>query len=312
MFSFLTRKSKTLKNEAVAKIGVVGLQGSWSSELLADTLFLKTGFRCLINMEKIVCDLENDKVFFKDHDLTTFDALIIKKVGKHYSPHLMDRLEILCNLADKGVKIFSDPRRIMGILSRLSCTLKLKQSGLPLPPTVVTEDMATALDTVKRFGKAVLKPLYTSKARGMVVVEDTSDAEEVLSNFIKDGNKIFYLQKFIPIPGMDLGMVFLGGKYLATYSRVARQGSWNTTTSSGGQYRPFEPSRELITLSHKAQDIFKLDFTCVDIVETKDGPKIFEVSAFGGFKGLLEAADINAARLYGEYVIKKVKNRTTL
>jgi len=296
----------------MAKIGVVGIPGSWSSELLTEALCLKTGFRCLINMEKVYCDLENNKVFFEDYDLTTFDALVIKKVGKQYSPHLLDRLEILCHLEEKGVRIFSDPRKIMGLLSRLSCTLKLKQSGLPIPPTVVTEDTEIAIDTIKRFGKVFLKPLYTTKARGMVVVEDNSDAKKFLQDFIKEGNKVFYLQKFIPIPEIDLGIVFIGGEYLATYGRVAQKQPWKTNTNSGRKYRPFTPSEGLIALAHKAQDIFKLDFTCVDLVETADGPKIFEVSAFGGFRGLLEANNINAAKLYTEYVIKKLKIKPLL
>ena len=46
--------------------------------------------------------------------------------------------------------------------------------------------------------------------------------------------------------------------------------------------------------------------TCVDVAETDDGPMVFEVSAFGGFRGLKEANSIDAAGLYVDYVLDRV------
>ena len=52
-------------------------------------------------------------------------------------------------------------------IDRLACTVTLRLGEIPLPPTVITEDIDQAAAAVERFGTAVLKPLYTSKARGM-------------------------------------------------------------------------------------------------------------------------------------------------
>ncbi len=48
----------------------------------------------------------------------------------------------------------------------------------------------------------------------------------------------------------------------------------------------------------RAQVLFDLNFTSVDIVETPDGPLVFEVSAFGGFKGLTVARNMDGATRY--------------
>ena len=40
-----------------------------------------------------------------------------------------------------------------------------------MAPTVITEEGDVALAAVERFGQAVLKPLFSTKARGMEVVE---------------------------------------------------------------------------------------------------------------------------------------------
>lgn len=290
------------------KIGVVGIPDGWSSERLADTVEKKTGSRYLFDMDKISADIYNNKVFYEDIELNDFSALIIKKVGLVYSPDLLDRLEILRFLSEKiGVKMFSSPNSIIRLLDRLSCTMTLRIGGIPMPETVITEDINAGVQAVKKFGKAVFKPLFTSKARGMTIIEDNNETKDKIEEYKGNGNPVMYIQKMLEHPGKDLGVSFLGGKYLATYARVGSKDSWNTTINSGGKYQPYEPSQEIIDLAYKAQSLFNLDFTCVDVVETSDGPLIFEVSAFGGFRGLLDANNIDAAELYVDYVMESIK-----
>ena len=49
-----------------------------------------------------------------------------------------------------------------------------------------------------------------------------------------------------------------------------------------------------------------MDFTTVDVAETRDGPVVFEVSAFGGFRGASEGIGIDAAQLYTRYVLQQL------
>jgi len=85
------------------------------------------------------------------------------------------------------------------------------------------------------------------------------------------------------------------------------QRAWNTTTASGGKYRSYEPAPEIIELARRAQANFNLDFTCVDVAITDDGPYVFEVSVFGGFRGIQETSGIDAAARYVDYVMEKLK-----
>ncbi|GMT49509.1 MAG: hypothetical protein IEMM0008_1048 [bacterium] len=287
------------------KIAVVGLADNWSTKRLADAVEEKTGSRYIIDMEKVYYDIEKGKIIHNGLDMASLDALIIKKVGSTYSPKLLDRLELLRLLEEKGQKIFSRPNKIIRLLDRLSCTVTLSIADIPMPPTIITEDIEKAYDTVQYFGKSVFKPLYSTKARGMMVIEANNGAKKDIQNF-KTLNPVMYIQKMIAIPGKDLGITFLGGDYLGTYARIRNKGSWNTTIHSGGKYESYKPSQEMIDLAHKAQSLFGLDFTCVDMVETDDGPKIFEVSAFGGFRGLLEACDIDVAQLYTDYILRRL------
>lgn len=287
------------------KLGVVGTPGGWSSEKLADTVAAMTGYRLLIDMSRLSLDLAEGRAWFEGTDVSALDGLIIKKIGAWYSPDLLDRLEMLRFLHARGLPIFSSPYNIMRVLDRLSCTVTLQLSGIPMPPTTVTEDVDAAAVAVAHYGEAVFKPLYSTKAKGMLLLPDGPGVRKTIEAYHNE-NPIMYIQRKMDLRGKDLGIAFLGGKYLTTYARVKGEGAWNTTTRSGGHYEAFEPPEELITLAHKAQAPFDLDFTCVDVAETRGGPIVFEVSAFGGFRGIETASGIDAARRYVEFVLERI------
>lgn len=291
------------------KIGVIGIPGKWSTEVLADALEKRTGFRRVIDMAEVALDLETRTLKAGLQDLCALDGLVIKKISEEYSPATLDRLEMLRIAENAGVRVFSRTSSILGLVNRLSCTVTLSNAGIPMPPTCVTESETEALAAVRRYGGAVFKPLYSTKARGMMLMDARSD-EDTLKNGIaafRAENPVMYLQQKVDLSGRDLGIVFLGGAYLGTYARVAQTDSWNTTIQHGGKYEPFDADEDLIDLARRAQAPFGLDFTTVDVGLTGNGPVVFEVSAFGGFRGALEGASVDAADLYAGHVVSKVR-----
>jgi ribosomal protein S6--L-glutamate ligase len=289
----------------MTRIAVIGNNGGSSSEHLADCVARATGKRLLVDMENVWLNLDQGKLWHEGMDLTRLDAIIIKKVGSSYSPHLLDRLEILRFLESSGVRVFSSPLSILRVLDRLSCTVTMRMAGIPMPPTTITENTEQAVEIIEAYGEVVLKPLYSSKARGMWVLQYGRDTYITVEDF-KRSNPILYIQKKMNLSGRDLGIVFLGGEYLTTYARCSDGTSWNTSTESGGRYAACDPAPETIEIAGKAQALFDLDFTIVDVVETPDGPLVFKVSAFGGFKGMKVARNIDGATRYVDYVLKRM------
>ena len=159
---------------------------------------------------------------------------------------------------------------------------------------------------MERLGPCVLKPLYSTKARGMLLLEPGPELRANIAAYKEAGHPMIYLQQKLELPGQDLGVVFLGGRYLATYARVANGKSWNTTHRAGGKYEQYEPGPEIKELAQRAQALFNLDFTCVDVAETAQGPVVFEVSAFGGFRGLMEGCNLDAAQNYSDYICREL------
>lgn len=290
------------------KIGVIGIPGKWSTETLADAVEKQTGFRLVIDMADVSLDLESNTLVAGEHNLCELDGLMVKKISAVYSPTTLDRLELLRVAEQAGVRVFSPALSMLRLIDRLSCTVTLRNAGIPMPDTRVTEDISVAMDAVRDFGSAVFKPLYSTKARGMTIIkadQNPDDMERAIRDFKAD-NQMMYIQRKINLPGRDLGMVFLAGTYLGTYARVPQGEAWNTTIHSGGRYAAHTPSDDVIELAHRAQAPFNMDFTTVDVAETDNGPIVFEVSAFGGFQGTKDGIGIDAASLYVEHAMKEL------
>lgn len=297
-----------MNTERNRKVGVIGIPGKWSTEVLADALEARTGFRLVIDMADVSADLAAGRLTAGGADLCALDGLVVKKISQVYSPGTLDRIELLRLAENTGVRVFSRAETIIRMIDRLGCTMTLVNGGIPMPETTVTEDRQAALGAVKRYGAAVFKPLYSTKARGMCVIENGADDNRILNEIdaFAAENPMMYIQRKVDLPGRDFGMVFLGGDYLGSYARVAQTDTWNTTINSGGKYALHEPPESTIALAAKAQALFGMDFTTVDVADTPDGPIVFEVSAFGGFKGAKEGIGIDAAARYADYVLSEL------
>jgi tetrahydromethanopterin:alpha-L-glutamate ligase len=290
------------------KIAVIGIPGKWSTEVLADAIEKKTGFRLVLDMEEVSADLGAKKLLAHGVDLCEMDGIIVKKISQQYSPHTLDRIELLRLAENQGVRIFTSPGKIVRMVDRLACTMTLSNAAIPMPDTIVTESIADAFDAVKKFGAAVFKPLYSTKAQGMTLIEAGWPDVQIrnqIESFNRD-NPMMYIQKKLDLSGKDYGMLFIGGKYHGTYARVSKNGVWNTTINSGGKYAKHKPPQATIDLAERAQELFNMDFTTVDVADTPDGPIVFEVSAFGGFRGAKEGLGIDAADLYADYALAEL------
>lgn len=288
------------------RIGVVGIPGAWSTEALVSAFKDRQSECLLIDPSEVRVDFSRGTAFSGGVDLGELDAIVVKKLGAEYSPDLLDRIEVLNYLEAKGVRFFSSPARIGRLINRLSGTVLLTSAGVPMPPTSVTESIEEGLAAVTAFGEAVLKPHYSTKARGMRLVSsaDPEALRRELEEFRAEGNRTMYIQGKIDLPERDLGVVFLGTEYLGTYARVKTNGSWDTTTRSGGKYAPVEPDAAVLAVATRAREVAGLDFTVVDVAETEDGPLVFEVSAFGGFRGCREALGLDIPSRYADHVLK--------
>ncbi len=290
------------------KIAIAGVIGKWSTERLAECLRARGAETMLFQVWDCLLDLDGGTVRYQGKPVQGFDGVVVKKMGELTHENFTYRLGVLRQLERNGARVFSPPDQIAVVADRLEVTRTLRWAGLPMSPTVVTESVDEALDALSRFGKGVLKPIFTTKGRGMKLLDSANrdEAAAELGRFREAGLGPFYLQQFVDArDGRDIGISVLDGKIIGTYYRIAGEGNWMTTIHSGGRYEACELTPELEEIALRAANAFRLDFTGVDVVQAPDGSlMLYEVSAFGGFKGCRVALDLDAADLYAEYIVR--------
>jgi tetrahydromethanopterin:alpha-L-glutamate ligase len=290
-------------------IGVVGIAGAWSTERLAAALAAAGADAEVIDLARCTLRLPEGEMGCAGRSLAKLDGVAVKKIGDTADGAMVEqRIQLLRWLESTGLPVLSAPDRLAAAVNRYRMTVELACAGVPVPETVVTENVGQAVAAVERFGDAVVKPLFTSKGRGMARLAPSPDLPARLDRQRERWPGPFYLQRLVEHPGRDLGIAVLDGEFLGAYWRVAAPGEWMTTVRSGGRYAPANPPPEAIELALRAAKHFGLIFTGVDLIETPGGGfLVLEVSAFGGFRGLLEACGIDAAAAMAQVLMRRFR-----
>lgn len=283
------------------KVWVAGIEGGWSGERMVAALSnLKIDAK-LITLSDCSHDLMSGKVSCHDCDLGSLDALIVRKLGDPIDPLTPSRLNLLRTLERRGVKLFSSAQAIDNANDRYRMSLSLAEAGVPIPETIVTESLEEAVSLVERWGRVVVKPLLTSKGRGMQLLNSEGAYRLALKHWSHRQVSPFYVQRYVST-SRDIGVALLGNQIIGAFQRVAAPGAWQTTIREGGHYEPFAPDSTVAALAQKAAEPFGLDYTVVDLVQSGDQWLAYEVSAFGGFSGLW-ACGIDVAAKLAHYVL---------
>ena len=289
------------------KIAVVGQPSAWSTERLADALRAAGAEAAIVDLAVCSLRLPDRRLYHRGAPLEGLDGAVVKKLGDTADGwSVQERIGMLRHLEASGVPVLSAPDCLQVAVNRYRMTCELVRAGLPVPPTTITEHLDEAADAVARFGTAVLKPLFTSKGRGMRRLEPTGDLRGELESHRDGGLGPFYLQRFVKHPGRDLGVAVLDGRCIGAYWRVAAGDHWMTTILSGGHYEKAAIGPETAAMAVAAARHFGLVFTGVDLIEDPDGRfTVLEVSAFGGFRGLLKGCGVDAAPMLADVALRR-------
>jgi ribosomal protein S6--L-glutamate ligase len=285
------------------RIGVAGIPGAWSTDRLTAALTERGARAFAFDLQSCSFDLGDGSVRLDGKDLCRLDAVVVKKLGSTTDPLTPHRVQMLRQMEFRGVRVFSPADAVAEVNDRYRMTQRLRLAGIPMPRTIVTEDIDLAAEVIEDWGRAVLKPIFTSKGLGMLLLRGDAAHRHKLRRWKQRWMMPFYLQEFVPQRDRDLGVMVLNGAVLGAYYRVGRGDSWLTTTSAGGRYAPCPVTPEMSAVALDAARVFRLDFTGVDLVQTPAGFLVYEVSAFGGFAGLHRTGGPDAAAAYADHVL---------
>ncbi len=246
------------------------------------------------------------KVIAKDYDvIEDLNALLIRPIGKGSLEEIIFRMDMLHKLAREGFPVINHPSAIEKCVDKYYALFLLEESGLPVPKTVVTENINKAMRLMRELGsEVVLKPLFGSRGHGITKLIDV-DASRTIFMGLRLVKSVIYLQEFIPHGTRDIRVFIVGDKIVAAMYRESS--SWKTNVAQGAMPRPLKPTKEIEDISLRAVKVLGCEIAGIDIMEGPRGFVISEVNSQPGWKGIQMVTKVDIAKEIAKYVVQRAK-----
>ena len=153
----------------------------------------------------------------------------------------------------------------------------LQAAGLPVPETYITSD-PRQLTSLLDAGPLVLKPYRGSQGRGIHVVWDADELDDVPND-----EGLVFAQRYYKPEGEDHKIYVIGEQMFG----VKRIFPAKTYEEKVGQ--PFPITPDLQELAHRCSRAFGLELFGFDVVMSGGQPYIVDIQSFPGFKGVPDA-----------------------
>jgi RimK family alpha-L-glutamate ligase len=283
-------------------------KNSWCSRELIHAFDKKGIIPYPFSFNDLVVELkENENFFTKDIDLSKeLDSILVRPIGRGSLEEIIYQLDILHSLNRHGTPIVNNSRAIEIAADKYMTLSVLHSKGIPIPKSVVTENIREAIKFFKNESDVLVKPVFGSRGIGISRLSDIDLAERIFRT-LRFHKHVLLLQEFIPHNNIDIRVFIVGGRTVAAMKRKAN--TWRTNVSQGATPLPVKMSREKEEIALKAAEALNCEISGVDLLEGKEGIRVLEVNSQPGWRGLQSISSVNIAEEIADYMILKSKGR---
>lgn len=246
------------------------------------------------------------EIFYLDErKLENIDFVIprIKPAMTFYGAAIIRQFEVLeipcLNRADP-ITIARDKFHSLQILAK---------HNLGVPTTSFANSSYETSSLIKLVDGAplVVKLLEGTKGVGVVLADNKNAAESVINAFRSLKADILVQNYIKESRGNDLRCYVIGDEVVASMQRKAEDGEFRANVHLGAKAIAIEITEEERVMAIKAAKVIGLDIAGVDMVRSKNGPKILEVNSSPGLEGIEGATKVAIAEKMIEYM-EKIQN----
>jgi RimK family alpha-L-glutamate ligase len=232
-------------------------------------------------------------------------AILIRPIGRGSLDEIIFQMDCLHKLSRHEMPVINPPAAIEKAVDKYYALALLSEHGIPVPRTVVTEDVREAMRAFRDFGgEAVIKPVFGSRGIGVARIADEDVAERVMRT-LRFHRHVLYVQEFIGHGTRDIRTFVIGGRVVAGIYRISQ--SWKTNVSKGAVPKRFQVDPEVEKLAVKSADVLGCRIAGVDIMESSKGLLVHEVNSQPGWKGLQTTTDVQIADEIAAFMIEQAR-----
>jgi ribosomal protein S6--L-glutamate ligase len=251
--------------------------------------------RCYMNINSLASNVHYD-----GRALPFFDA-VIPRIGSSitaYGTAVVRQFEMT------GAYCLNNANAISNSRDKLLAHQLMAMHGLPMPITAFASSPHDTDDLIAMVGgpPLVVKLLYSTQGKGVVLAENKKSAHSVIDAF-RNAEANFLVQQFIAdAAGQDIRCIVLDGKVIATMMRQAPSDDFRANLHKGGTAHEVKITAEERKIAIKAAKRMGLKFAGVDILRSKKGPLLLEVNSSPGLQGIEKTTGIDIAGLVMDFV----------
>jgi RimK family alpha-L-glutamate ligase len=283
--------------DAQMRIGIItNLEKSFEVQELVNSLQNRQITPLIFSFDQLVANMgfERDTIQLKDINLLDeLDVLIVRGPPMGTLEQITTKLDILYKLEGLGLTIINSPKAIEVAGDKFLSGIRLAEVGVPVPRSIVTENLDAALDGFSSLGEdVVIKPIIGSKGRGIVRITDREIAWRIFDTLLRS-NQVIFMQEYLPHGLQDIRTLVVGNKVIAAMYRVSN--NWKSNISEGAIPKPCKIDESLEQLSIDASKTLGCELAGIDLVEVKDTRYVIEVNPSPGWKGLQSVTEHSIA-----------------
>ncbi len=228
----------------------------------------------------------------------------------------LDKDKYLSAILEKsGVKLFNSHNAVRKCDDKGETYIALSNNGVNIPKTLLgalcySKDcvikQSDADVVIEKLGLPVIvKESFGSMGKGVYLAKSKTELLTIMED-IKLKPHLF--QEYLPFKkGVDVRVIVIGGKAIASMERKNAQ-DFRSNVARGGSGNKIDLSPAFKETAEKCAKILGLDYCGVDLLYGENGkPFVCEVNSNAFIGGIESVTGINVARLYAEYIVKKIK-----
>lgn len=278
------------------QIGVLGNEGSWYVDQLCAVASNRGHAAVPLQFPMISARISGGETQLRigNHDITTFDALLVRTMPPGSLEQVILRMDILATAEAAGVRVINSPKSIECAVDKYLTTQKLALAGISVPDTMTCEGSDAAMEAFEALGgDVVVKPIFGAEGRGMLRIDQPELALRTFRT-LERLNATIYLQRFLHGPLEDIRILLLDGRPVASMKRQPIAGDFRANAAQQGRSTPWHPTDQEVELAQRSAEVTGCVFSGVDLMYDENGKAVvIEVNAVPGWRAIQKTCDID-------------------
>jgi ribosomal protein S6--L-glutamate ligase len=204
-----------------------------------------------------------------------------------------------------GVPVVNMAYAISRSRDKLRSLQFLSRHDIDIPKTVMARDPSQLETGLQIVGgpPVVLKLIRGTQGIGVMLAETPAALESILHTIWSLGENILIQEFIAESKGRDIRALVLGDRVVAAMRRTASVGDFRSNLHRGGTGKIVPLPEPYERVAVECARIMGLHLAGVDMLESKDGPKVIEINSSPGFEGLEKATGVDVAKAIIEYSV---------